>query len=272
MGCENSLLDDMSVKGPDYYQENLSVLTYNVAGLPDLLSSSNPAQNNVLISPLLNTYDLVLVQEDFSYHEDLSLHTTHPYASEPMTESETGMHDGLSRFSQYLFDSLARVRWVACHGLLTGASDCLADKGFSMASTHLKNGLMVDVYNLHAEAGGGPADRSARALGFAQLSEYINEYSLSRAVIVAGDTNLKAKSDDDLLVFNEFLESTGLQDACRWLDCPVDHIDRVLFRGDDLVDLIPTYWGVASEFVNEAGLPLSDHSAIHVAFSYGPLR
>jgi hypothetical protein len=36
-------------------------LTYNVAGLPQGLSSSNPAEFTPQISPLLNSYDLVLV-------------------------------------------------------------------------------------------------------------------------------------------------------------------------------------------------------------------
>lgn len=42
-----------------------TTLTYNVAGLPEGLSGSNPSVNTPLISPLLNAYDLVLVQEDW---------------------------------------------------------------------------------------------------------------------------------------------------------------------------------------------------------------
>jgi hypothetical protein len=40
----------------------LSVLTYNVAGLPAEVSGSDPVANHPQISPLLNGYDLVLVQ------------------------------------------------------------------------------------------------------------------------------------------------------------------------------------------------------------------
>ena len=50
-----------------------SVLSLNVAGLPAILSSSDPAENTVQMSPLLNNYDIVSVQEDFSYHNDLIL-------------------------------------------------------------------------------------------------------------------------------------------------------------------------------------------------------
>src|SRR5688572_5820705 len=40
-------------------------LTYNVAGLPEGVSKSHPAANTPLMSPLLNDFDLVVVQEDF---------------------------------------------------------------------------------------------------------------------------------------------------------------------------------------------------------------
>ena len=41
----------------------LSLLTYNVAGLPQLVSHSDPEVNVALISPLLNHYDVVLVDD-----------------------------------------------------------------------------------------------------------------------------------------------------------------------------------------------------------------
>lgn len=50
----------------------LSVLITNVAGLPEAISDEHPEINNAKISPLLNDYPLVLVQEDFAYHSDLS--------------------------------------------------------------------------------------------------------------------------------------------------------------------------------------------------------
>ncbi len=41
----------------------LDVLTYNVAGLPEGISSSNPATNTPLLAPKLAPYALVHVQE-----------------------------------------------------------------------------------------------------------------------------------------------------------------------------------------------------------------
>jgi hypothetical protein len=43
-----------------------TTLAYNVAGLPQEISKANPQQHIPLISPLLNEYDVVLTQEDFT--------------------------------------------------------------------------------------------------------------------------------------------------------------------------------------------------------------
>ena len=77
----------------------LAFLTYNVAGLPQEVSSENPEEHIPLISPLLEPYDIVVTQEDFDwwtedlaeldfvdYHERLRADTTHDYA--------TGRHPG----------------------------------------------------------------------------------------------------------------------------------------------------------------------------------
>ena len=137
-----------------------SLLTYNVAGLPQLVSRSDPEVNVALISPLLNHYDVALVQEDFSYHSRLVARARHGYRSEPMTHSLALMADGLNWFSRFPLGWIHRVRWAQCHGYLGAASDCLADKGFSFGELSLAPGIVIDVYNLHAEAGGSKSTSS----------------------------------------------------------------------------------------------------------------
>ena len=46
---------------------DFTVLSYNVAGLPQEISTVNPQEHIPLISPLLNDYDVVLTQEDFDW-------------------------------------------------------------------------------------------------------------------------------------------------------------------------------------------------------------
>ena len=72
-----------------------TTLSYNVAGLPQGISGSNPERYLPLISPLLNEYDVVLTQEDFdwwtplaglldfrNYHTRLRADATHPYRTD----------------------------------------------------------------------------------------------------------------------------------------------------------------------------------------------
>ena len=82
----------------------------------------------------------------------------HAYRSEPMTHSLALMADGLNWFSRFPFSWIHRVRWAQCNGYLGAASDCMADKGFSFGELTLAPGVSVDVYNLHAEAGGSERD------------------------------------------------------------------------------------------------------------------
>jgi hypothetical protein len=146
----------------------LTALTYNVAGLPQGLSGSNPAMNTPLISPLLNDYDLVLVQEDWLaptpnntgfnvYHDLLAAEARHPHHSTPMPvplgqnpiRPSALLSDGLNEFSNFPFGETTRVMWEGCFGALGandgGASDCGALKGFSVAVHTLAPGVEVDV-------------------------------------------------------------------------------------------------------------------------------
>jgi len=244
-------------------------LTYNVAGLPQGISGSDPVVNIPQMSPLLNCYDLVLVQEDFVYHDELALEAEHPYQSTPKEPYDKLVHDGLNRFSQFPWTRFTRVEWVACYGsATTGAGDCIAEKGFSLARTDLGEGVLVDIYNHHAEAGGGAEDIEARVAGFAQLIEYIRVHSEGRAVILGGDTNLHGDDPDDAPLLEQLMAETGLHDVCTSLGCGEDHIDRFFFRSNEVVAIEPVAWAVAEEFVDTEGEDLSDHPAIRVRFSW----
>lgn len=245
-----------------------SLLTYNVAGLPQLVSGSDPEVNVGLISPLLNHYDIALVQEDFSYHSRLSARALHGYRSEPMRSSLALMPDGLNWFSGFAFGWVHRVRWGQCNGYLGAASDCLADKGFSFGEITLAPGVTVDVYNLHAEAGGASLDIEVRRQNFEQLANYVRTRSRLHAVIVAGDTNLRMSVPRDVETLDRFLASTGLADSCRRFGCGEERLDRVLFGSSRQIQLDVLGWWTDRRFVDVEGSPLSDHPAIGVELSW----
>jgi hypothetical protein len=243
---------------------DLSVLTYNVAGLPQGLSGSNPETNIPIISPLLNPYDLALIQEDFWYYKELRAEAEHPFISEPYTPSPDpfDMGDGLNRFSQWPFDELIRTPWPGCNGELDCSSDCLASKGSSVARHTLADGVEVDVYNLHMEAGGCPQDGVIRAQSIDQLLEMLEERSSDVAVIMAGDFNLHESDPEELALLNKLIDEANLTDACWATECNTPRIDRILVRGTSTLSLEPTGWEIPPAFVTSEGEDLSDHEPV----------
>lgn len=243
-------------------------LTYNIAGLPEGVSRSNPEANTPRISVRINAYDLVLVQEDFTYHHLLDAAAQHPYRSAPLTQFDTLVNDGLNRYSQSVLGPMTRERWPACFGTTDNGADCLSSKGWSRSEVTLSEGVVVHVYNHHADAGRGDADADARQRGYERLAEVINQESPDRAVIVAGDTNLHHDQANDEAVLQTFLAATQLTDACRSLACGDERIDRFMFRSGGGVKLDATLWSVAEEMVDDLGAPLSDHLAVHTQFQW----
>ncbi len=246
----------------DNRADAMTVLTYNVAGLPQGLSGSDPEINTPLISPLLNPYDLVLVQEDFVYHEDLMQDACHPYQS----EQTPTFGDGLNRFSDYPFDGYEREAWEVCNGLTDSGSDCAAPKGFSVATHTMAPGVEIDVYNLHMDAGRSEEDAAARAAQTEQLLDAVAARSAGRAIIIAGDTNMKAEDEE---VLQRLLSGADLEDVCRVLACGEENrIDRIMFRSSSDVILSPSNWHVDRSFVREDGGDLSDHEAVGAEISW----
>lgn len=252
---------------PAATQGRFSLLTYNVAGLPEFISQSDPVRNIPLISGLLNLYDVALVQEDFAYHAQLSSRALHPYRSEPVIANEhNGMGDGLNLFSRVPFSAIERVTWKSCNGLFSDYSDCLTTKGFTVSVHHLAPGVELDLYNVHMDAGHSAGDVRARSEQAAQLLAHIAQRSRGRPVVVAGDTNTHADTE---AILEGFRAAEGLVDACRALRCKNPRIiDRVLFRGSDGVALRPVSFTVDPRFVKRGGGDLSDHKAVGVQLEW----
>ncbi len=249
------------------------ILTYNVAGLPQGISSSNPERYMPQISPLLDAYDIVVVQEDFWYHAELVADINFPHESVPMIldPMKKGIGDGLNRFSQYPFEPVERVAWYDCNGTTDCSSDCLAQKGWSFARTELAENTTVDIYNLHMEAGGCPEDLEIRRQSAIDLADAIAERSDGRAVIVAGDFNLRANDPEDVEPLMLIFDGAGLSDACLVVDCGDERIDKVLVRSGNRVALEVQGWRVPPEFVDaEDGMDLSDHLPVAAELAFGP--
>ncbi|MFD7319591.1 jacalin-like lectin [Streptomyces sp. NPDC059875] len=267
-----------------------SVLTYNVAGLPESLSSApTPRESSTTeIGRRIAPYDIVHVQEDFNYHARLyAADTTHPYRT--TTSGGAGIGSGLNTLSKspYDVDDFERVRWNSCQ---FDSGDCLTPKGFTFARQRLAEGAYVDFYNLHTNAGTSAGDLAARADNLDQLAAFIRTHSAGNAVVVMGDTNTRYTRTGDTIT--EFATANGLTDA--WVElirggtppakgsdplvcdqsqptvpnsCEV--VDKVLYRGSKLVSLNATsYNNEHASFLTDDGLMLSDHDPITVDFSW----
>jgi endonuclease/exonuclease/phosphatase family metal-dependent hydrolase len=244
-----------------------TLLTYNVAGLPIFVSQSDPMHNMPQIGSLLNLYDVAVVQEDFAYHEALNAGAKHGFRSPPLLpDAKVGIGDGLNVFSRLPLSHVERVTWRACSGRFSNGSDCLAPKGFAFADLELATGVEVDLYDLHMDSSNAPDDIAARAEQAEQLAAFLEHRSAHHAVIVAGDTNMGAESEQ---ILQRFLKRTGLTDACRTLSCSHPRlIDRVMYRSSTVVELRAEDFVVDSRFVREDGKDLSDHEAIGVAMQW----
>ncbi|KOV69326.1 jacalin-like lectin [Streptomyces sp. MMG1121] len=258
-----------------------NVLTYNVAGLPEGLSSSHPATNTPLISPRLAGYDIVNVQEDFNYHAALYAGDHHPYRT--ATSGGAGLGDGLNTLSKYPFEDFERVKWNDCTG-----TNCLTPKGFTLARVRLAEGVFVDLYNLHPNADDTDDALAARRANITQLSQFIQANSAGNAVLVMGDTNTRyTRSGDNIrtLVDDNHLTDAWVQSVkggtaptqgADPLLCPTsapgndcEVVDKVLYRSSDVVNLSATrYNDEWAKFLDSDGGNLSDHFPHTVDFSY----
>jgi endonuclease/exonuclease/phosphatase family metal-dependent hydrolase len=251
-----------------------SLLTYNVAGIHNFFSPVKNKKNMKAIGQQLNHFDMAFLQENFSYYKMINKVADFPFKKKADFRGVLG--SGLMRFSRTPFSHFKRFKWPKCSGILTRNSDCLAQKGFSRARHEISPGLFVDIYNIHADAGGHIKDKRARYVQFQFLMEEMNRFSEGRAVIVAGDWNLLHEDPDDNLIFYLFLRRENLTYMCETLHCEksrLGSLDRVAFRSGRHIQLkIADLYSRGNDFFDSKGDPLSDHGPLSMSFQWAKVE
>lgn len=202
--------------------ETFSVVTLNVDGLPQKIWFANVnadgpgSAGSVRIGQYLQKkdYDLVFVQEDFNYHEELTILLEEDYRFDTWSgdvgvdgHSIDLLHlqnhrfecDGLGAFlkNNIVMADVQRTPWTGAFGKFSHAFDEMVTKGFRRYLVTLPGGTELIVYNMHMDAGdeadekegNDGADREARQSEWQQLKDDVLAHLDTRPVIVVGDLN-----------------------------------------------------------------------------------
>lgn len=261
-----------------------TVLTYNVAGLPEGFSSSHPELYTSSIGKLLKGNDVVHVQEDFCYHDSLLLFDNHPHRTTNPLGCAQG-NDGLNTFSVFPISNYARMGYTDCVGV-----DCLTKKGFTYSQLDLGNGVVIDFYNTHVQASSDEAAKAARRSNVRELCTYINEHSAGKPVILMGDFNSRYTRDGDTI---RAILGLGFKDAWVELvkggvlpdyatpsldDCDrprtnnlCERVDKIFYRSNDKLKITVLSYQLDDDrfyFNSSDTSQLSDHWPMFARFSY----
>lgn len=274
-GCGGKQIDSGVAAVPPSDGE-LTVLSYNVHGLPEAITGDDTSGRMIDIAPRLGGWDIVGLQEDWdaSNHANLIAevdHETRLWFDEAIEERFYG--SGLGLLARYPVVDHRHVHYSTCSGTVDGASDCLASKGFQAVRLDLGGGT-IDVYNTHFEAGGGVDDNAARAVQVEEVLESLRGWSDGEAVVFMGDFNLRWSDPEDVPLLEQLAEEGGLLDSCESVGCEeTDHIDRVFFKNGEKIAIDAISWrNFSSDFLDSNGVDLSDHPPISATLAWSAVE
>ncbi|MBQ4386835.1 MAG: endonuclease/exonuclease/phosphatase family protein [Prevotella sp.] len=227
-----------------------SVASLNVDGLPQKIlffsvNSDGPGSEGTRqISSYLakKQYDIIGVQEDFDYDEELCYQLTDAYyyglwqggidirAKHVLAPWSARFDtDGLRMFwrKEHAMDSEVAVEWNDGCGHTDHCWDEMVTKGFRHCEMTLRGGQRIVVYDMHMDAseeedeisGADISDKRARWNQWRQLRDYVLERLDERPVVVMGDMNSLYGRDSVEAIFIRAVNATlqyQVQDA--WVE------------------------------------------------------
>jgi len=266
----------MNLSSLEKQSDKLKILVYNTHGLPEIFISDNPKKRFPIIGKKTQDYNISLLQEDYSHHEELSsglakksIAIRGGMGSRLLCPFCTG--SGLTSVFNLPENWRLEVEnetYQTCSGWLRGANDCFAYKGFQIIKIALPSNKEFFIVNTHMDAGRRDSDRSSRKKQLEHIVSTISQKTSTEALIVAGDLNLHSKNSDDVKLLKKFKKELKLTDAFignkiseKWTI-----LDYILYRQSNEVEFKIISVGEDKSFINEEG-PLSDHPALFIEVS-----
>lgn len=275
--------------------KTLDVFCYNVAGLPDFSSftggdAKDVPGNQSAIGAYLNdnNLDIVAVQEDFGYHDNLTAPMT-SYAYRTISTGSIPYGDGMNIFTKTMpINNETRIGWNQLYGIIDDGADEFSSKGFMYTVIEIESGVYIDFINLHADAYGDAGSVAARTDNFKQLAAFINNLNTGRPLIVTGDFNTSLHADVEHF-YDNLIAACSLKDAwaevCNggsytdftywaneygygWSNYwgKWDSVEHFLYRSGTGVTLDAESFEYVT--VKNGDVSASDHNACHAVFSY----
>ncbi|PKL74826.1 MAG: hypothetical protein CVV27_18495 [Candidatus Melainabacteria bacterium HGW-Melainabacteria-1] len=188
----------------------LSILTYNVWGLPGILGTNRKARFERL-GATLNAYDVVTLQETFSDEiAILNQSSGFPYHYRHDNSTLLKGGSGLYTLSKYPILTTEYVPFGHCTGI-----DCLVRKGVLL--TRIEHPVIgpIDIYSTHFQSNNSAkAKQMRREDGNRTVQEFIQRHSAGYPVILAGDFNFLPEMDE----YQDLLKRLPLVDVFKALN------------------------------------------------------
>ena len=272
----STMILSMNLFSLEQQSENLRILVYNTHGLPEIFISDNPKKRFPVIGKKTQDFNISLLQEDYSHHEELSS----GLAKESLAIrgglggrlicpfcTGSGLTSVFNLPKNWTVD-IENQTYDTCSGWLRGANDCFAYKGFQIIKITLPSNKRFFIVNTHMDAGKRDSDRAARKKQLEHIISTIKQRATTEALIVAGDLNLNSKNPEDVKLLENFKEELKLTDSFtghkiskKWTI-----LDYILYKQGEELEFKSISVKEDESFVTEEG-PLSDHPALIIEVS-----
>lgn len=178
--------------------KKLKILLWNVWLLPSLLTDGKSKERALMISKLLNDFDIVVLNEAFTNKNSLLKDIVHPHVIKTPRTFYKLLDSGLMVLSKY---PVEEIHFLPFSSLETW--DQFSSKGIIKLTVNFGNNIKLDVYGTHLQAGSELSHHAARLDQVNDVYKFIKNHSQLNInpIVFCGDLNCGPVLDQS---FNHF--------------------------------------------------------------------